>query len=66
MGDPSGRGGFDYSNFPITLFVMDFGLDRRIVEVRMTIVRNPASILEQWARKALGKSLSIAWLRPTC
>jgi hypothetical protein len=64
MGDPSGRGGSDYSNFPTIPFVMDFGSGRRIVELPMTIARNPVSILERWARNALGKSASIAWLRP--
>jgi hypothetical protein len=64
MGDPSGQGGSDYTKFPTTPFVMDFGSDRRIVEVPMTVGCNPVSILEQWARKALGKSISIAWLRP--
>ena len=64
MGVPNGQGGSDYSIFPTIPFVMDFGSERRIVEVPMTIVRNPVSILEQCARKALGKSESIAWLRP--
>lgn len=64
MGDPSGKGGSDYSNFPTTPFVMDFDSDRRIVEVPMTVVCNTVSVLEHWARKALGKSVSIAWMRP--
>jgi len=78
LGDPNGRGGSDYTDFPEMAYMLDLQDIRRsgrsgLLEVPPTIMRSKVDRLAPWiytmrrARGAVAKVLPprVTWLRPT-